>query len=159
MKILEQNVRGRTSVEGNELNQDSLIDDAAAVRIGGPNGGKLSFDVKNPESSGRREIVLFTAGESDAYGAEFKIIILRKGGSTVDGDQVTVMEATAQGIEFRVPVKGLAFAGGLQPGMKIALRSLANGRLVCAENAQGRPLLANRDEVGPWETFEVITVP
>lgn len=40
--------------------------------------------------------------------------------------------------------------------MKIALRSMANGRLVCAENAGKQPLIANRDAVGEWETFEVV---
>jgi hypothetical protein len=41
---------------------------------------------------------------------------------------------------------------------RIALRALANGRLVCADlNLGGEfPLAANRDAIGPWETFEVI---
>ena len=40
--------------------------------------------------------------------------------------------------------------------LRIALRAVANGRLVCAENAGQQPLIANRDAVGAWETFEVI---
>ncbi len=36
---------------------------------------------------------------------------------------------------------------------RVALRSLANGKYVCAENAGGSPLIANRDKVGPWELF------
>lgn len=42
--------------------------------------------------------------------------------------------------------------------MKIALRSMANGKLVCAEGAGHQPLIANRDAVGDWETFELITL-
>jgi hypothetical protein len=39
---------------------------------------------------------------------------------------------------------------------RIALRSLANGKIVCAEAGGDQPLIANRDNVGPWETFELI---
>lgn len=106
-KILEHNARGQTAVEGNELFQDSSIDDAAAMRIGGPNGGKLSWD-RLPDGIGgtRREIALMTAGEG-WQGPEWKLILLKKGGQTADADQVTVMEATAEGLEIKVPVKGL----------------------------------------------------
>lgn len=43
-------------------------------------------------------------------------------------------------------------------GKIIALRSLANHRLVCAEGAGAQPLIANRDEIGQWEMFEQIEV-
>jgi hypothetical protein len=39
---------------------------------------------------------------------------------------------------------------------RVAIRSLANGRIVCAENGGNQPLIANRDGIGPWETFEII---
>jgi hypothetical protein len=39
---------------------------------------------------------------------------------------------------------------------RVAIRSLANGRIVCAENGGEQPLIANRDGIGPWETFEII---
>lgn len=42
--------------------------------------------------------------------------------------------------------------------MKIALRSMANGKLVCAEDNGKQPLIANRDNPGAWETFEVIVL-
>lgn len=42
--------------------------------------------------------------------------------------------------------------------VRVALRAAANGRLVCAENAGALPLVANRDRVGSWETFEVRVV-
>lgn len=38
----------------------------------------------------------------------------------------------------------------------IALRSMANGKFVCAENDGDSPLIANRDWAREWETFEVI---
>jgi hypothetical protein len=36
----------------------------------------------------------------------------------------------------------------------VALRSRANGRLVCAENAGAAGLIANRDAIGLWERFD-----
>jgi hypothetical protein len=45
---------------------------------------------------------------------------------------------------------------------KIALRSLANGKLLCADKelAEGQliAIYANRDDVGSWETYELIVV-
>jgi hypothetical protein len=38
----------------------------------------------------------------------------------------------------------------------VSFRSLANGKLVCAENAGANPLITNRDVVGPWEQFEMV---
>lgn len=45
-----------------------------------------------------------------------------------------------------------------QTMVKIALKSMANGKLVCAEDGGGKPLIANRAAVGPWETFQMVTV-
>ena len=39
---------------------------------------------------------------------------------------------------------------------RIALRSHANGKLVCAESDGNSPLIANRDAVGEWETFDLL---
>lgn len=64
----------------------------------------------------------------------------------------------AYGAHFHVPVYAPNLGGGGGMPTRIALRSLANGRLVCAEAAGTQPLQANRDAVGPWETFEVIPV-
>jgi hypothetical protein len=38
----------------------------------------------------------------------------------------------------------------------ISLRSHANGMYVCAENAGGSPLIANRTAIGAWETFDLL---
>ena len=40
-------------------------------------------------------------------------------------------------------------------GGNIALQSHANNRYVCAEDAGNSPLIANRDAIGPWETFKM----
>jgi len=39
---------------------------------------------------------------------------------------------------------------------KIALKSMANGKFVCADNGGAQSLIANRTAVGPWETFEMV---
>ncbi|WP_206319364.1 PQQ-dependent sugar dehydrogenase [Actinacidiphila epipremni] len=38
----------------------------------------------------------------------------------------------------------------------ISLKAHANGKFVTADNAGAAPLIANRDAVGPWETFDEI---
>ncbi|CAF3031084.1 unnamed protein product, partial [Rotaria sp. Silwood2] len=40
----------------------------------------------------------------------------------------------------------------------IALRSNANGKFICADNAGNSPLIANRDAPSTWETFDLITL-
>ncbi len=49
---------------------------------------------------------------------------------------------------------------GYQGGFRTraAFTSLANNKVVCADNAGALPLVANRDRVGPWESFEVCVV-
>lgn len=42
---------------------------------------------------------------------------------------------------------------------RVALKSLANNKYVCAENAGASPLIANRDQAGIWETFELHYLP
>lgn len=39
---------------------------------------------------------------------------------------------------------------------KIAMRNLANGKIVCAEIRGDGSLKANRDKIGPWEEFVII---
>lgn len=40
---------------------------------------------------------------------------------------------------------------------RIALKAMANGKFVTAENAGTRPLIANRDSASGWETFTMTT--
>jgi Fascin domain len=39
----------------------------------------------------------------------------------------------------------------------VALKA-ANGQYMCAENSGGQAVVANRDRIGPWETFELINL-
>ncbi|MDT0347416.1 poly(ethylene terephthalate) hydrolase family protein [Streptomyces litchfieldiae] len=43
-----------------------------------------------------------------------------------------------------------------RPSSVISLRSRANNQYVCAENAGGSPLIANRTAIGPWERFDLV---
>lgn len=43
----------------------------------------------------------------------------------------------------------------LNPAAPLAFRALANNRYVCAEKAGAEKLIANRDKVGLWETFDI----
>jgi uncharacterized protein YkwD len=45
-----------------------------------------------------------------------------------------------------------------QPSTRVALRSLANGQYVTAENGGNSALIANRSAVLGWETFELINL-
>jgi hypothetical protein len=107
-QTLATNERGTIAVEGNEILADSKILDAAAVRVGAPRGlssgggGKFSYDVLLPDGS-RREIALTTAGEG-VNGPEWGLTILKKEGGTRDEDQTRVIEATAEGVHFHVPI-------------------------------------------------------
>ncbi|CAF2504814.1 unnamed protein product [Rotaria sp. Silwood2] len=49
-------------------------------------------------------------------------------------------------------------SGSRIPTGVIALRSNANGKFVCAENAGNSSLIANRDAASSWETFELISL-
>jgi hypothetical protein len=42
------------------------------------------------------------------------------------------------------------------PPVITAMRAVANGKYVCAENAGAAPLIANRDAIGLWEQFNLI---
>jgi hypothetical protein len=44
------------------------------------------------------------------------------------------------------------------PFEKVSMRA-ANGQFLCAEGGGGREVVANRDAIGPWETFSVVTPP
>ncbi|WOO79982.1 uncharacterized protein LOC62_02G003498 [Vanrija pseudolonga] len=45
--------------------------------------------------------------------------------------------------------------GRFNPLPFVGLRARVNGKIVCAEGGGGHPLFANRDNVGPWEQFEL----
>lgn len=56
--------------------------------------------------------------------------------------------------QYAASVTGLSWASGPRPADSVvALRSMANNKIVAAESAGGAPLIANRDAVGSWERF------
>lgn len=57
--------------------------------------------------------------------------------------------------EYATTIGGLSFTGGVAASRTVALRARANGRIVSAEAAGAQPLIANRDGIGLWETFEL----
>jgi len=48
--------------------------------------------------------------------------------------------------------------GGMTFPKRIALKSLANGKIVAAEINSSKALVANRDAIGPWEQFELFVL-
>lgn len=124
-KILADNERGQTRVEGNAFIQDSKIEDAAELRVGAPKGpssgggGKVSIDITTRDDNGivisRRAIAEITAGEG-IFGAEFTISVLKKDGQSTDADMLKAIRITGQdGIEFLLPTKGGATTGSGGP--------------------------------------------
>lgn len=150
MKILDDNERGQARVEGNELIVESKIPDAAAVRVGAPvspesgGGGKLSFDdVTKPDS--RLEIGKISVGNG-IFGPELKIALLKKGGASVDGDMIDLLQAWATGIEFLVPVK-------MPNPIREAVGSfLQNGRYQLHVQGDGNLVLYDTS-VEPWKAL------
>jgi hypothetical protein len=57
--------------------------------------------------------------------------------------------------EAYVVVRAWAPAVTLKSLGAVTLKAQSNGKFVCAENVGTRPLIANRDAAGPWETFEL----
>lgn len=47
----------------------------------------------------------------------------------------------------------------VNPSINCGLKSLANNRYVCAEKAGAEKLIANRDSIRTWESFEIINIP
>lgn len=120
------------------------------------NLGAVSWNTRRP--SGVQDEWAYVMGRLTAN---------RRGGAIYfatrpDGHQDTreVLYIDNSGAHFRVPIiaPNIGSGGGTGFPRKIALRSNANNRLVCAEGGGGQPLIANRDTVGAWETFDVIIV-
>jgi hypothetical protein len=60
--------------------------------------------------------------------------------------------------DFNDQTSSIVVEGGStasEPSKKVALRA-SNGQYVCAEGSGGREVVANRNAIGPWETFTVI---
>jgi hypothetical protein len=68
------------------------------------------------------------------------------------------LEATKDSIgdeeKFTVEIVDNLATSLLRDRSRVALRA-KDGKLVCAEGGGGKELIANRDQIGPWETFTI----
>lgn len=138
---------GKLEHTGNELLVDSKVEDPAKVRMGAPAGealGALSGDRLEGGTRLEKVLVIF---KDTPQGGQYEFFAQMPGTSD-DAGMKRLLTLDNTGATFYVPVKSAK--------RKIALRSLANGKLVCAENGGNDPLIANRDYPGLWETFEVV---
>jgi hypothetical protein len=115
-KVIEQNAEGKLIINGNELKMVSTIaqGDAAFFKavspyVEGESGGGGGFSI-DAGDEGRNFPLVELLGAMYQGGAEFKLVLLKKGAGSDpnDNDYQTVMEATSEGIEFKVPVKGMS---------------------------------------------------
>lgn len=123
IKILDENERGKITIEGNEVLATSLIPDAAKFRVRAPRvkgesggGGAFSFDVLDPVDGRWKEMQLITGAMNDARGGEGKLIVLAEGGVIDDAHQITVMEWDSRKVEFKVPVSAPNIGSGATQG-------------------------------------------
>jgi GH25 family lysozyme M1 (1,4-beta-N-acetylmuramidase) len=57
---------------------------------------------------------------------------------------------------FNGDLPALQSLAGPKPAARGALQAVVNGRYVAAENAGAAPLIANRQAIGGWETFDLM---
>lgn len=107
-----------------------------------PNGAKGTFT--GSEVSAIRAILAF-CGDVIYWGGDYR-------GTT---DEMHFEIDVPPGSQALSNLAQKITSGGIG-GRKVALRSYANRRLVCSESAGSAPLIANRDVIGPWETFTMI---
>lgn len=148
------------SYDDNEVEIVSTIPDPPKVRLAVQAGkvesnlGSVSFNLRRAD--GRHEEYGYVMGRLTADRQQGALYI----GLRPRGEQQSreVLYIDPDVLISRVPIRApnLTGSGGLP--RRIALRSLANGKLVCAENAGQQPLIANRDAAGQWEQFEVIVI-
>lgn len=116
--IIEENVRGKVQVGGNELLVDSVIDDPPKVRQGSPvTGGAfgcLSGDRINLETGHRAEKVLliFKPDDSGGEGGCYDFFAQRPN-TEDDPNMVRVARLTTSAFEVFVPL--VLHAGGQPP--------------------------------------------
>lgn len=145
------------SFDDNEVTIISEIADPPKLRLAVPddlveaNIGAISCNTRRANGEQDEYVTFGARALSDGRWAFF--VAVRYPG---EQDVREVLLATSDGIYGNEPFKGSG--SGIQPGDKIALRSMSNGKLVCAEGDGSQPLIANRDSVGEWETFEVVKV-
>ena len=156
---IAETTNGRYELRSNEA---TLVDKTGAdpVAWNGISNNKLivKWSVNIPGPNGKIELGYILGKRDERPGhedsAEFEFWFKQPGAPTIDRAYEKTLGIRHDGM---VIYKGSVTTTPLP--RRIALRSLSNGRLVCAESNGDAPLIANRDQVGPWETFEVIEVP
>lgn len=136
----------------NEMELVATDDDPAGLRGGktwrsgrGWNLFKISGNIVRDDGVHEEYgLIRFRLAPNEREGAIECVVRNEQGGETA------IFYADAHGVHFGVPVHF--------PRRRIALQAEANGKLVCAEGAGNQPLIANRTDVGQWETFEEIEV-
>ncbi|MCA1957691.1 MAG: metallophosphoesterase [Nitrospira sp.] len=80
--------------------------------------------------------------------------------SAVRNKEPRYREIIARGTTFASlemkPITRIEQTGNFDPGCKLVALRAHNGQYVCAEDAGRKELIANRNKIGPWETFEMI---
>jgi len=128
-----------------------LAVDAASIES---NLGAVSFNARRPD--GTHDEIAYVMGRMAPNRESGALYVALRPAPGMPCREVLYMDNGA--IVSHVPI----YAPNLGPASsyprKIALRAMANNKLVCAENAGNNSLIANRYDVGPWETFEVIVI-
>jgi len=68
--------------------------------------------------------------------------------------EIVVRGASLASLEMK-PVTDIEKTGNFTPGCKLIALRAHNGQYVCAEDGGKRELVANRNRIGQWETFEM----
>lgn len=69
--------------------------------------------------------------------------------------RVATLESNYASLEERVA----ALEGAADKRKKVGIRSIATGQFVAAEAASSKILVANRNDAGAWEEFEIVPLP
>ena len=146
--VLDDNDRGKTTVEGNEVLVTSKVYDAAKFRVGAPvgpssgGGGAFSWDLMNFQGRSRTEVAVLAGGFNGTQG-EIGLSIWNGKEPFGDATQKKVVEFYADHVEFKVPVTAPNLGGSVPATGAVtpALLQSANGRLVLAAQDDGNLVL------------------
>ena len=143
--VLDDNDRGKTTVEGNEVLVTSKVYDAAKFRVGAPvgpssgGGGAFSWDLMDFQGRTRTEVAVLAGGFNGTQG-EIGLSIWDGKEPFGDATQKKVVEFYADHVEFKVPITAPNLGSGTPVGAPALLQS-ANGRLVLVAQDDGNLVL------------------
>ncbi|CAF3612941.1 unnamed protein product [Rotaria sp. Silwood1] len=101
----------------------------------------------------------YTGGRNDELIAYYRRKVTKGNGYLIPDDHASSHGTHDANINLEIYDDNSAISGTVNTiitSKVIALRSNANGKFVCAENAGNSPLVANRDCASGWETFDLI---